>query len=126
MSIAFWCVLIVGLLPYVTVGIAKWDKSFDNNAPRDWLAKQEGAKRRAHAAHLNTFEAFPLFAAAVIIATLCHAPRVAVDGLAVAFVVARVLYIWFYITDRASLRSVVWIAGLGISVALFVLAALGA
>jgi uncharacterized MAPEG superfamily protein len=126
MSIAFWCVLIVGLLPYVTVGIAKWDKSFDNNAPRDWLAKQEGAKRRAHAAHLNTFEAFPLFAGAVIIATLCHAPRVAVDGLAVAFVVARVLYIWFYITDRASLRSVVWIAGLGISVALFVLAALGA
>jgi uncharacterized MAPEG superfamily protein len=126
MSIAFWCVLIVGLLPYVTVGIAKWDKSFDNNAPRDWLAKQEGAKRRAHAAHLNTFEAFPLFAAAVIIATLCHAPRVAVDGLAVVFVVARVLYIWFYITDRASLRSVVWIAGLGISVALFVLAALGA
>lgn len=123
MTIALWCVLIAALLPYVAVGIAKWDNSFDNNNPRDWLARQEGAKRRAHAAHLNSFEAFPFFAAAVIIATIAKAPANWVDALAVLFIAARTAYIWCYVRDQAGMRSIVWMIGLVACVALFVVAA---
>jgi uncharacterized MAPEG superfamily protein len=126
MTIAFWCVLIAGCLPLVTVGIAKWDKRYDNNAPRDWLSRQEGAKKRAYAAHLNSFEAFPFFAAAVIVATIAKAPASLIDGLAVLFIVARIIYIWCYITDKASLRSLVWMVGFGAAVALFIVAGVAA
>jgi len=122
MTIAFWCILIAGCLPLVTVGIAKWDKRYDNNAPRDWLSRQEGAKKRAYAAHLNSFEAFPFFAAAVIVATIAKAPASLIDGLAVLFIVARSIYIWCYIADKASLRSLVWMVGFGATVALFIVA----
>lgn len=122
MTTAFWCVLIAGCMPFIVVGIAKWDKRYDNNAPRDWLARQEGSKKRAYAAHLNCFEAFPFFAAAVIIATLAKVPGATIDGLAVAFIVARIVYIWCYITDKPSLRSLVWMVGLGATVALFAMA----
>jgi uncharacterized MAPEG superfamily protein len=122
MTIAFWCVLIAGCMPLVAVGIAKWDKRYDNNAPRDWLARQEGAKKRAYAAHLNSFEAFPFFAAAVIIASIAKAPASIIDGLAVLFIIARIIYIWCYITDKASLRSLVWMVAFGATVALFITA----
>jgi uncharacterized MAPEG superfamily protein len=124
MTIAYFCVLIAGLLPYVAVGIAKWGRGYDNNNPRDWLARQEGKKKRAHAAHLNSFEAFPLFAAGVVIASISKASGSVVDALAVAFVIARVLYIWCYVTDRATLRSVIWFVGLGATIALFIVAAI--
>ena len=123
MTIAYWCVLVAGLLPYVTVAIAKWDKSFDNNHPRDWEAQLEGRKKRAHHAHLNSFEAFPLFAVAVIIAHQLHGAQILLDMLAVIFIASRVLYVWSYLEDKATLRSVVWIIGLGSSIALFVVAA---
>lgn len=125
MTIAFWCVLIAGLLPFAAVGIAKWDKTYlrHNNQPREWEAKLTGKGARAHAAHLNTFEAFPLFAVAVIIAAFCKAPQAIVDGIAVAFVLARVAYIWCYVADRATLRSTVWMVGLALNVLLFFVAA---
>ena len=33
MTTAFWCVLIAGCMPFIVVGIAKWDKRYDNNTP---------------------------------------------------------------------------------------------
>eukprot|EP01035_Chromulina_nebulosa_P035064 gene35064-47116_t len=42
-------------------------KDFDNAAPRVMLAKLDGWRQRANWAQLNGFEAFPPFAAAVII-----------------------------------------------------------
>jgi uncharacterized MAPEG superfamily protein len=122
MTFAFWCILIAGCMPLVAVGIAKWDKRYDNNAPRDWLAQQEGAKKRAYAAHLNSFEAFPFFAAAVIVATIAKAPASLIDGLALLFILARIVYISCYITNKASLRSMVWMVGFGATVALFIVA----
>ncbi len=126
MPIAFWCVLIAGVMPYIAVGIAKADKRYDNSAPRDWLATREGAKKRAYAAHLNSFEAFPLFASGVVIAHLMAAPVLVVNAMAIAFVLARIVYIWCYITNHASLRSLVWLVGFGLTVALFVVAGLQA
>lgn len=125
MSIAFWCLLIAGLLPFAAIGIAKWDKTYlrHNDQPREWETALTGRQARAHAAHLNSFEAFPLFAAAILVAVYCKAPQSTVDTLAMAFVVARVTYIWCYLSDRPTLRSLVWMIGLGICIALFFVAA---
>jgi uncharacterized MAPEG superfamily protein len=123
MTTAYWCVLLAILLPYVTVGIAKWTRRYDNVAPRDWEATLEGRARRAYHAHLNHFEALPAFAAAVIIAHLAPAPQGSVDAIAVAFVAVRIAYTGAYLADRATLRSLLWMAGMGCVVALFVVAA---
>ncbi len=120
MTTAFWCVLVAGFLPIVAVGLAKAQSGFDNHAPRAWLARLEGWRARAHAAHLNSFEAFAPFAAAVIIAHLAHAAQGRIDLLALGFIAARIAYIALYITDRATLRSVAWTIGTGCVIALFV------
>lgn len=120
MTTAMWCVLIAGVLPYVAVVTAKAGAKFDNNNPRDWLAKQEGYRRRANAAQANSFEAFPLFAIAVIVAHLLQAPQARVDLLAMGFVITRVAYLVCYLADWAALRSVAWLAGIVCAVMIFV------
>jgi uncharacterized MAPEG superfamily protein len=120
MTWSFWCVLIAGSLPYLAVGIAKLgDRSFDNANPRSWLAKQEGYRARANAAQQNGFEAFPLFAAAVIIAHLRAGPQPIHDLLASGFIAARLVYLGLYVANLASLRSLAWFVGLSCAVALF-------
>ena len=125
MTIAFWCVLAAAFLPFVAVGLAKWDASFDNAAPREWLERREGWRKRAYWAHQNSFEAFPPFAAAVIIAHVAGGSPVAIDFLALGFVAARIAYIACYVTDRPTLRSIVWTAGFACVVGLFVAGARG-
>lgn len=125
MNKAFFCVLIAGLLPYLGTMAAKWGfRRFDNNNPREWLAQQTGFRARGNAAQANSFEAFPFFAAGVIIATLAQVDTARVDLYAMAFVVARVGFIACYVADKASLRSLFWLVGLLSVVGLFA-AALG-
>lgn len=129
MTIAKWCVLAACLLPVLSVGIAKTsllkprrEGGFDNHHPRDWEAKLTGWQARAKAAQDNGFEALPLFIAGVIFAQMANADQTRIDQLAVAFVVIRIAYVTAYLKDWASLRSVIWLAGVGVSVALLFLA----
>ncbi len=124
MNFALWCVLIAALLPYLAISLAKMDKSYlqHHGNPRDWEASLQGRQRRLHAAHLNGFEAFPFFAAGVILAYLAHAPAPLVNILAGIFIAARLIYLWAYAGDRPTLRSYVWMVGLAASIALCVLA----
>jgi uncharacterized MAPEG superfamily protein len=122
MTIAYWCLLIAGLLPYIATGIAKSGGGYDNRDPRAWLATQTGRRARANAAQKNSFEAFPFFAAAVLVAALAHAPQDKLDHYAELFVAARVLYIGAYIFDLALLRSIVWLVGIGSVIAIFCIA----
>ena len=125
MNKAFLCVLIAGLLPYMGTMAAKWGfRRFDNNNPRQWLAEQTGFRARGNAAQANSFEAFPFFAAGVIIATLAQVDAVRIDLYAMVFVAARVGFIVCYVADKASLRSLFWLVGLLSVVGLFA-AALG-
>jgi uncharacterized MAPEG superfamily protein len=78
-----------------------------------------GVPLRAHAAHLNSFEAFPLFAVAVIVAQFDGADQGRVDALAVGFIGLRLLYGILYLADKATLRSVVWLAAMVCVVAIF-------
>jgi uncharacterized MAPEG superfamily protein len=121
---ALWCVLIAGLLPFAATLTAKIGGSkFDNANPRDWLSNQSGFRRRANSAQLNSFEAFPLFAAAVIVAQVAGAPQARVDWLAIVFVAARLAYLGFYLADLSTMRSLAWFIGLASTVAIFVSAA---
>ena len=120
MTIAYWCVLFMGLFPYVAAGIAKKGfEGYDNGMPRQWLAKQTGFRARANAAQANLFESLPFFFAAVIIASMANAPQSRVDLLAIGFVTARITYLICYVADWPTTRSIVWLAGLACVVAIF-------
>lgn len=120
MTIAYACVLFMGLFPYVAAGIAKKGfEGYDNSMPRLWLAKQTGFRARANAAQANLFESLPLFFAAVIIASVTNAPQYRIDFLAVGFVIARIAYLICYVANWPTTRSIVWLCGLICVVALF-------
>lgn len=123
MNLAYWCVLIAGVMPLLTVAIAKARPGYDNRNPRAWLEKQEGLRSRADFAHRNHFEAFPFFAAAVIIAQQLQAPQAQIDAFALAFIAARVAYTVCYLANLAALRSLAWLASYLCVIALFLAAA---
>ena len=123
-SLAYWCILVVALLPIVCAGIAKWgmfhvprrEGGYDNVDPRAWLARQGDWRARANAAQANSFEALPFFIGAVLIAHQLGANQTMVDVLAVVFVVLRVVYILLYVGGQASARSAVWALALLVNI----------
>ena len=125
MTIAYWCVLAAGIIPYIWVITAKASKpGFNNNKPRIFLDELEGWGQRANWAQANSFEAFPAFAAAVIIGSVvANVEQNTLDALALLFVICRLLHGIFYITDKATLRSIVWFVGISSWVSIFVLSA---
>ena len=124
MTIAFWSILAAALLPYLSILIAKAGaRGFDNHQPRTWYQSFEGYRQRAIWAQQNSFEIFPLFAAAILLAHLAGAEQARVDGLAIAFVASRLAYIACYLADLALVRSLVWTFGLLCCVMLFVVSA---
>ena len=120
MTIAYACVLLMGLLPYVAAGIAKKGfENFDNSMPRQWLAQQTGFRARANAAQANLFESLPLFFAAVIIASMNNAPQATIDLLAIGFVLSRITFLICYLANWPTTRTIVWVAGLICVIAIF-------
>ncbi len=127
MATAYLCVVaafVLNLVSKAPVALAmqRMPGGYDNHTPRDQQARLEGWGRRALAAHLNGFEAFPPFAAAVLMAAIAGADPGWTGRLAIAFVLARLLYVALYIADVHALRSAVWTAGLGATLAIFILA----
>jgi uncharacterized MAPEG superfamily protein len=122
MPFAYWCVLIAAVLPIVWVMYAKRG-SRDNNDPRDGVGQLPDAKRHAYAAHLNAYENFPFFAVAVIVATTMGAPVSTVNWLAGLYVLIRIAHGLFYIGNIAPARSLSFLAGFLVNVAIFVLPA---
>ncbi|WP_295520596.1 MAPEG family protein [Limnohabitans sp. Rim8] len=125
MMISYGALLVAGLMPVVCAGIAKSGfKGYDNSDPRAWLAQQTGFRARANAAQANCFEAFPFFAVGVILALLTGVAPQLVDTLSLFFLVMRVAYVFFYITDKAKWRTMVWSAAYLTVVAFYALAML--
>lgn len=127
MTLAYWMILVAALLPYIGTGYAKFSggggKTYDNRAPRAQVDSLPPQRRRAYWAQLNGIEAFPPFAAGVIVAHLAGASQSWIDALAAIFVALRVIYTLLYIHDKATARSLVWAAALACVVGLFVTAA---
>lgn len=116
LTVAYWCVLVSAVLPIACAGLAKWGMfatpkrlgGYDNNHPRQWLARQTDWRSRANAAQANSFEALPFFIGAVIIAHQLGASQLRLDVLAFLYIVLRLLYIMMYVADLATVRSLVW------------------
>ena len=127
MTTAYWSVLFAAYLPILWTAAAKFTggdfKDAENRSPRVFLETLAGWRKRAHWAQLNGFEAFPPFAAAVIIAHLQQVPQATIDQLALTFVALRILHGALYIGDFGYLRSAVWFGSVGCVVSLFVVSA---
>ncbi|MCC2675598.1 MAG: hypothetical protein K0R58_2545 [Ramlibacter sp.] len=125
-TVAYWCVLVAAVLPLACAYLAKFQAfgqprskgGYDNHAPREWLARQEGWKARANAAQANTFEALPFFFAAVIIAHQLGAPQTRVDILALLFITLRIIYVAMYVAGLPKTRSAIWAAAFLVNVAI--------
>ncbi|WP_420226216.1 MAPEG family protein [Pigmentiphaga litoralis] len=119
MTMVLWLVLIAAMLPVMCAGLAKYgSKEFDNHNPREWMTRLEGWRARANAAQSNTFEALPFFFIAVALAVYTNAPLEKLHMLMIAWLLARLAYVWFYIRDKSTLRSIVWALGVGLSIAI--------
>lgn len=126
-NIPVLCLLFAALLVLFTkvpVALAQSREQggYDNRHPRAQQAKLTGFGARALAAHHNMIEAFPLFAAGVLVALWSGADASWTSALAALFIAARVAYTVLYLGNFHVLRSLSWGVGYAASIGLMVLA----
>ncbi len=123
MTVAEFCVFGVVALYLLTIVPVKWlsYSKYDNARPRDPAFYEDVIRARALGAHLNGIEAFPFFAAAVLLAEFRLGPQHLIDELAVLFLIVRIAYVFTYLGNRPRLRSILWNIGFTINVAIFFL-----
>ncbi|MCA1457362.1 MAPEG family protein [Bradyrhizobium sp. BRP22] len=123
MTVAEWCVFGTLMLYLLTIAAAKWMAigRFDNSNPRDPGFYDDPIRGRALGAHQNGIEAFPFFAVAVLLAEFRLGPLRLIDELAVLFLIVRIAYVFTYLGNRPTLRSILWTIGFTINVAIFFL-----
>jgi uncharacterized MAPEG superfamily protein len=121
MTIAEWCVFGAVVLYLLTIVPIKWIgfRRYDNSRPRDPAFFEDPLRARALGAHQNGIEAFPFFAAAVLLAEFRAAPQNLIDELAVLFLIVRIAYVLTYLGNRPRLRSILWNIGFAINLAIF-------
>lgn len=116
MSTVITCLFIAAILPYLSKAPLAYAMNqlggYDNNNPRTQQSKLEGFGARASAAHQNSFEALLVFSTAAITAIATNNVTAMTENLAIAFVIARVVYHVLYLLDLAVFRSLVWFVGL--------------
>ncbi len=121
MNIAYWCVFIAILMPYVLVIIARFPGTTlqSNLTPRITAESITGYQQRAYWAHLNGLEAIPSFAAAVIIAQMVNMQQDTINTLAMAFIAFRGAHAIAYILNSGVLRSLMWAGSMACIINLF-------
>jgi uncharacterized MAPEG superfamily protein len=106
-------------VPFLAVSIGRFQVGYDYNAPRSLFEKLPDYSKRAAWAHQNSFEVFPIFAAAVLTVLVSdHASNLAAT-LAVAFLAFRLVYSAFYIANLGLFRSFAWAGGMACIAGLF-------
>jgi uncharacterized MAPEG superfamily protein len=126
MTIAEWCVFGAVMLYLLTIAPFKAInfRHFDNSRPRDPGFFEDPLRARAWGAHINGIEAFPFFAAAVLLAEFRAGPQRLINELAVLFLIVRIAYVFTYLGNRPTLRSILWNIGFAINLAIFFLPAI--
>src|SRR5947207_14250608 len=102
------------IAPFKVIGLPR----FDNSKPRDPAFFEDPLRARALGAHLNGIETFPFFAAAVLLAEFRLCPQRLIDELAVLFLIVRIAYVFTYIGNRPTLRTILWNIGFAIHAAI--------
>ena len=126
MTVAEWCVFGALMLSLLTIASVKWIgfRRFDNSRPRDPAFYDDPIRARALGAHQNGIEAFPFFAAAVLLAEFRLGPLRLIDELSVLFLIVRIAYVFTYLGNRPALRSILWSIAFAINLGIFFLPAL--
>ena len=126
MTVAEYCIFGVVALYLLTIVPIKWIgfRQYDNSMPRDPAFYRDAIRARALGAHQNGIEAFPFFAVAVLLAEFRAAPQNLINELAVLFLIVRIAYVFTYLGNRPTLRSILWSLGFAINVAIFFLPAI--
>jgi uncharacterized MAPEG superfamily protein len=126
MTVAEWCVFGTLVLYLLTIAAVKWIgfRRFDNSKPREPKFYADPIAGRALGAHQNGIEAFPFFAVAVLLAEFRTGPQRLIDELAVLFLIVRIAYVFTYLGDRPTLRSILWSIGFAINLAIFFMPAI--
>lgn len=94
----------------------------DNKHPREQNAKLTGCGARAVAAQMNAWEALAVYSAALLAVNIAAVPIEQYANLVLVFLACRILHSVFYIINQDILRSLVFMAGYGICIYMFVLA----
>jgi len=128
MTIAEWCLFGAVILYLVTLAPAKAlaPQQFNNAVPRDPAFYEHPVRKRALGAHINGIETYPFYATAVLLAEFRAAPQEWVDGLAVAFLVTRLIFVAAYVGDKPTARTVLWNAAFAFNIGIFFLSGYGA
>lgn len=122
MTIAYWCLLVTIVLPYLWVGIARIPVlTLEKNLiPRIAADTYTGKRQRTYWAHLNALEVVAPFAAAVIVAHLFAAPQDRIDMLAMLFVGFRIAHAISYIANLGVLRTIMFAGAFICLIAIFI------
>ena len=126
MTVAEWCIFGTLMLYLLTIAPIKWIgyRRFDNAKPRDPAFYADPLRARALGAHQNGIETFPFFAIAVLLAEFRAGPQRLIDELAILFLIVRIAYVFAYLGDRPTLRSILWSIGFAINLAIFFMPAI--
>ena len=108
-------------LPFFAVGYARMQTGYDTKAPRAMFDKLPAYGQRATWAHQNSFEAFIIYSAAALMAYVTGVESPLAGGVAIAFLLARLFYSFFYIANIPLLRSLMFAIGSLSSFTLFAL-----
>jgi uncharacterized MAPEG superfamily protein len=127
MTIAEWCVFGAVILYLGSLAPAKAfaSREFDNARPRDPAFYADPVRSRMLGAHINGIESFPFFAFAVLLAEFRDSAQNWINGLALAFLATRILFVLAYVGDRATLRTILWNAAFALNLGIFFLAGFG-
>ena len=98
-------------LPFLLVGYARAKVGYDTSAPRAMFDQLPDYAKRATWAHQNGFETFMIYSAAALMAYVTGVPSSLAAACAIAFVILRLLFSLFYITNIPIARSLMF--GLG-------------
>jgi uncharacterized MAPEG superfamily protein len=121
MTIAEWAILAAVLLYLLTLAPIKaiGHREFKNSDPRAEAFYDPPMRKRMLGAHLNGIETFPFFAAAVLLAEFRACAQPWIDGLAVCFILVRLLFVAAYVGNRPTVRTLLWNVGFFVNLAIF-------
>jgi len=105
----------------VAVAMSREEKGYDNHHPRLQQSKLTGWGGRAYGAHQNGFEAFPIFAIAILLNLIIEVDFYFAEILALSFVSLRFIYIYLYIADFSFARSTTWTIAFICNIGLYIL-----
>ena len=130
MTTPFRCLLVVAVLPYVLAALGGYFRVkqlgvLDNNHPRIQATRLEGIAARAWAAQANAWEALAVFGIVVIVGHLTNADAEASATASLIYLATRVAHPVLYLANQATLRTLVFVLGLGCIARLIQLAAAG-